>query len=400
MPGRCIRGKNLKYDVTVVGAGPAGSMAAKTAAELGLEVLLIEKRQEIGSPVRCAEGTGKKSLMKFIELNPKWIAARLKGARIYAPNGTAVKIYGNEEIGLILERKIFDRELAKLAARAGAQVLVKTRATGVLMENGFVRGITAKQLDKEFKVESKIVIAADGVESQVARWAGVDTAVKLKDIESCAQFLIADIDIDIEYADFYLGNKIAPGGYLWIFPKGEREANVGVGILGSKSGDLRAIDYLQSFIAKKYPRGKIIEMVVGGVPVSGPIKRAIANGLIIAGDAARQADPITGGGIVNAMYAGKIAGEVAARAVQLENYSIEVLREYEDRWRASLGKELARHYRVKEVLSTLTDEDLNSLAESLRGVDLAAQEFSVQVLLKELIPRNPKILFKLRKLLL
>ncbi|MEM2933449.1 MAG: NAD(P)/FAD-dependent oxidoreductase [Methanocellales archaeon] len=388
------------YDVIVVGAGPAGSTAAKTAAELGLNVLLIEKRQEIGTPVRCAEGTGKKSLMKFIELDPKWIAARLKGARIYSPNGTMVKIDGNEEIGLILERKIFDRELAKLAARAGAQVQVKTRATGVLMENGFVRGITASQLNKEFKIKSKVVIAADGVESQVARWAGVDTAVKLKDIESCAQFLIADIDIDEEYADFYVGNRIAPSGYLWVFPKGEREANVGVGILASKSSDLRAIDYLKNFAAKKFPNGKIIEMVLGGVPVSGPIKRAIANGLIIAGDAARQADPITGGGIVNAMYAGKIAGEVAARAVEEENYSSEVLREYEDRWRASLGKELARHYKVKEVLSSLTDEDFNSLAESLQGIDLKAQEFSVHVLLKELILRNPKILFKLRNLFL
>jgi digeranylgeranylglycerophospholipid reductase len=390
----------LKYDVVVVGAGPAGSTAAKTAAELGLDVLLIEKRQEIGSPVRCAEGTGKKSLMKFIKLDPKWIAARLKGARIYAPNGTMVKIYGNEEIGLILERKIFDRELAKLAARAGAQVQVKTRATGVLIENGFIRGIKARQLDKEFKVESKIVIAADGVESQVARWAGVDTTVKLKDIESCAQFLIADIDIDEEYADFYVGNKIAPGGYLWVFPKGEREANVGVGILGSKSSDLRAIDYLQSFAAKKYPKGKIIEMVVGGVPVSGPIKCTVANGLIIAGDAARQADPITGGGITNAMHAGKIAGEVAARAIQEGNYSIEVLKEYEDRWRASLGRELARNYKVKEIFSALTDEDLNSLAASLQGIDLKAEEFSVHLLLKELIPRNPKILFKLKNLFL
>ncbi|MEM2924940.1 MAG: NAD(P)/FAD-dependent oxidoreductase [Methanocellales archaeon] len=388
------------YDVIVVGAGPAGSIAAKTAAELGLKVLLIEKRQEIGTPVRCAEGTGKKSLMKFIELNPKWIAARLKGARIYSPNGAMVKIDGNEEIGLILERKIFDRELAKLAARAGAQVQVKTKATGVLMENGFVRGIIASQLDKAFKIESKVVIAADGVESQVARWAGVDTTVKLKDIESCVQFLMADIDIDEEYADFYVGNKIAPGGYIWVFPKGEREANVGVGILGSKSGDLRAIDYLQSFVAKKFPNGKIIEMVVGGVPVSGPIKRAIANGLIIAGDAARQADPITGGGIVNAMYAGKIAGEVAAKAVQEGNYSIEVLNEYEIRWRATLGKELAKHYKVKEVFSTLTDDDLNSLAESLQGINITTKDFSVHILLKELILRNPKILFKLRNLFL
>lgn len=386
------------YDVAVVGAGPAGSVAAKTAAELGLDVLLIEKRQEIGAPVRCAEGAGRKLLMEFITSDPKWIAASMKGARIYAPNGTVLRIGGEEEIGVILERKIFDRELAKLAARAGAQVQVKTRATGVIINDGFVCGITACHLDEAFKIESKIVIAADGVESQVARWAGIDTTVKLKDIETCAQFLIADIDINEEYADFYIGNNVAPGGYIWVFPKGEREANVGVGILGSRSGDLRAIDYLRSFVAKKFPGGKIIEMVVGGVPVSGVIDCAMANGIMVAGDAARQADPITGGGITNAMCAGRVAGEVAAKAVQEENYSAEVLREYEDRWRASIGKDLARNYRVKEILSNFTDEDLNSLANSLKGIDFRSKDFDIKILLKELVLKNPKILFKLRNI--
>lgn len=388
---------NIKqsYDVIVVGAGPAGSVAAKAASERGLDVLLIEKRQEIGAPVRCGEGAGRNMLREFITPDPKWIAAILMGARIIAPNGTVVKIGGEQEMGIILERKIFDRELAKLAARAGAQVQVKTKATGVIMNSGSVCGIIARYLDKELKIDSKIVIAADGVESQVARWAGIDTSLKLKDIETCVQFLMADINIDPDFADFYVGNEIAPGGYIWVFPKGEREANVGVGILGSRSGNLRAIDYLQRFVAKKFPGSKVIEMVVGGVPVSGPIKTAIGNGIMLAGDSARMADPITGGGITNAMYAGRIAGEVAAKAVQQGDSSTNVLREYEARWRTLLEKSLTRNYRVKEVIGGFTDENLNTLAESIKGVNLKSKDFDVRDLVKELVIRNPVMLFKL-----
>ena len=111
-----------EYDVIVVGGGPAGSLAARTAAQQGLDVLLIEKRQEIGDPIRCAEGVGKVGLAEFMDPDPKWICADIKEARIYSPDGTCIelteKMAGNE-VGYVLERKIFDRAVAKTAARGG-----------------------------------------------------------------------------------------------------------------------------------------------------------------------------------------------------------------------------------------------------------------------------------------
>src|SRR5450759_4645220 len=97
------------YDVLVIGAGPAGSIAAKTAAEKGLDVLLIEKRQEIGDPVRCAEGVSKQYLKRHVEIDKKWICADLKGSRIYAPDGTKIEMaeeIAGGEVGYVLERKI------------------------------------------------------------------------------------------------------------------------------------------------------------------------------------------------------------------------------------------------------------------------------------------------------
>jgi len=388
-----------QYDVVVVGAGPAGSITAKNAAQNGLDVLLIEKRQEIGDPVRCAEGVNKLSLRQHIEPDYRWICADVKGSRIFSPDGTKVEMseeMSGGEVGYVLERKLFDRALAYEAAMAGAEVMVKTRATGLVMEDGFVRGVNLMHLGNEFTVRSKIVIGADGVESKVGRWAGIDTSLHPSDIETCTQFLVAGMDIDPDFCHFYLGNKIAPAGYIWAFPKGKNLANVGIGILGSKSGKHRAVTLLSDFVKKNMPDAKIIEMVVGGVPVSGTIERTIANGLMLVGDAARQSDPITGGGIINGMDAGKIAGEVAAAAIADGDVSASRLEEYETRWRATIGREIDSSLMVKNSFTRFTDDDLNSLAHSLKDVNFTSMR--LMDLLYALFKANKKLLWDLRDL--
>lgn len=401
LPGRSYQGDPMKdnYDIIVVGAGPAGSIAAKTAAEKGLSVLLIEKRQEIGDPVRCAEGVSKLALKKHIEPDPRWICADMKGSRIFSPDGTSIHMaeeIAGGEVGYVLERKIFDRALAYESAKAGAEVMVKTRATGLIIENGSVCGIKAMHLGKEYDIRSKIVIGADGMESKVGRWAGIDTSLKPSDMETCVQYLMSGVNIDQEYCQFYVGKKIAPCGYIWIFPKGGNMANVGIGILGSESGEKRAVDYLNEFVKEKLPEASIIEIDYGGVPVSGTVERTIANGLMLIGDAARQSDPVTGGGIINAMEAGEIAGEVAYNAILANDVSTRSLQEYEDRWRATIGKAIDNGLIVKDTFVKFTDEDLNSLAHSLKGVNF--NKMSLIDLLYALFKANKKLLWDLRVL--
>lgn len=390
------------YDVLVIGAGPAGSIAAKTAAEKGLDVLLIEKRQEIGDPVRCAEGVSKEYLKKHVEIDKRWVCADLKGSRIYSPDGTKIEMaeeISGGEVGYVLERKVFDRALAEQAAKAGAEVRVKTRATGLIIEDDFVRGARIMHLGKECEVRAKIVIGADGVESKVGRWAGIDTALKPIDIETCVQYLIAGVDINQEYGEFYIGNELAPGGYIWVFPKGEGKANVGIGILGSKMGKFkpRPGDYLNDFLQKKFPSARIVEMVFGGVPVSGSIEKTSTNGLMLVGDAARQSDPITGGGILNAMDAGKLAGEAAYAAIAAGDVSLGKLEEvYEARWRATIGHAIDMSLIVKNCFINLKDEDLDSLAHSLK--DVKFERMSLIDLLQALFKANRKLLWDLRVL--
>jgi digeranylgeranylglycerophospholipid reductase len=389
------------YDVLIIGAGPGGALAARTAAEAGHSVCMIEKRPAIGTPVRCAEGIGKEPLKEFIQPDSRWIAADIERARIISPNGTSINLEqdrAGNEVGYVLDRKVFDRELVWLAAEAGSDVMVKTRATAPIMENGTVRGARVIACGRPMDIHADVVIAADGVEAQFARWAGLDTTVPLREMMSCVQYLMTDIDIDPVSTDFYLGNEIAPEGYLWIFPKGERTANVGIGISGRKSRNgSRAKDYLDRFVAERFPNGKVIEWIVGGVSVCRPLDCTVADGLLVAGDAARVVDPLTGGGIYNAMYTGRLAGQVASDCVSAGTCSKEALMPYDIAWRTShMGTVLDRNYKIKEYFITLDDKKLNILAESLANVNF--KEFKAATLIKELIRRNPKMLYELKAL--
>jgi digeranylgeranylglycerophospholipid reductase len=386
-----------EYDVIVVGGGPAGSITAKVAAQKGCDVLLIEKRQEIGNPVRCGEACSKDTISRHIDLDSKWISTDVSGVRLYSPNGTPIIMSeGAGRPGVVLERKIFDIALAQSAAKAGAEIYVKTSAIGVIKDNKSIVGVKVRSYGEEFEIKSKIVVGADGIESKVGRWAGIDTALKLKDVETCAQFLMSNIDIDQDFCEFIMGNTVSPGGYAWIFPKGKRMANVGIGVAGNRTNEGIPIDCLKRFVDKRFPDGKTIGLVVGAVPTSNPIEKTVVNGLLLVGDAARQADPITGGGIHNSMECAQIAGDVIAEAISKKDYSTKILNKYEKAWRATIGKAIEKNYHIKEMFLKMTDKQLDDLAHSLKDVKFS--EMSTLTFLKQLIKHNPRMFFELRSL--
>lgn len=343
-----------RYDLIVVGAGPAGSMAAYTAARAGLAVLLLEKRQEIGSPVRCAEGVGHEQLVPFIEPDRRWIAAEVRAAEIVAVAGSLARsLRADGGRGYILERRVFDRVLAERAARAGAEVRVKTAATGLLLEGGRVRGVRFRGGDSpggagEVEVEAQVVIGADGVESEVGRWAGLSGPLPLADTMVCAQYLLAGIEVDPACTAYTFDPELAPGGYAWVFPKGEGRANVGLGVCAELARS-SALDYLHRFIESRrsLAQGRPVTLVAGNVPVALSPARLVRHGLMLVGDAARQVDPLTGGGIANAMAAGRLAAEVAVEAITAGDPTAAFLSRYQERWRGSLGRKMERNYRLR-----------------------------------------------------
>jgi len=360
----------MKYDVVVVGGRVAGSASSLFASKGGLDVLMIEKRQEIGTPVQCGEATTKDTYKTLgIKPSKKYLRAELKGSDIHAPNGKHVRVEGGKIHGFmkgyVVERKIFDKELAIESAKAGTDIMVKTTVKDLIMKDGNVCGVVAKHLGKTFDIKADIVIAADGLESNLSRLAGLKTVNTVKDIGSCAQYEMVGVDIPPNYMQLYFGDEIAPGGYLWIFPKGEGVANVGLGILNSKE---TAYHYLTKFIRKL--DATPVELNIGGVPISGPMDQTFSSGLMVVGDAAGHADPINGAGIENSVTCAKIAGEVAVEAIENEDTSSKYLKRYQDLWRLAIGKNIENSLKYRKIVDKLTDDDFNALAEFLEKKDL------------------------------
>jgi len=391
------------YDVVIVGAGPAGSMTAKFAAKGGAKVLMVEKRQEIGSPVRCGEGISRGWLDSVgIKLDAKSLARQVKGAKIVAPNGTpfylSEKVAGNE-VGLVIDRVFFDKLLAKDAVKAGADLLLKTSAVGLLKSGEKVTGVKLKAFGKSEEVECGCVVAADGFESQVGRWAGLNTSLAPRDITSCFQYRLTNIKYDPDYCEFILGSK-APGGYIWIFPKDEDTANVGIGMQLTKLKDPGEVKKrLDKFILgdPRLRRGRPLEMVSGAVSICAPIDKTVVDGALLVGDAARQIDPITGGGISNSCKAGKVAGEVLAKAAKEKNYSSKSLQRYENGWRDIMENQLYRNWMAKEKLVTLSDETFNKVITTLNEVGV--EKMSTMAILKAIEQRHPDLVKEFQEFL-
>jgi len=362
----------LRYDVVVSGAGPSGSMAARAAAEQGAAVVLIEEHPQVGLPVSCAEGLSLNGLRDAgIEPTPEVVSQEVARSRIYAPNGKYLELSLSGRAAYTINRDVFDRVLSERAVEAGAELMTGTKVTEVLRQNGVISGVFARQGSETLRIEAKVVIGADGYASTVRRTAGLGKWYP--DVVTCAQYKLGGLELEEpEVYDFYLGREVAPGGYAWVFPKSAEVANVGLGI--RKIHTESPIKYLKRFVAND-PRFKDaeIQLVNGGIcPVSGVLETIVSDGLMLAGDSAGQLVPFTGAGVHTSIVAGRIAGEVAACAVDEGDVSASRLSEYERRFDALWGKQIRDSRKVINILDRFNDDDLNSLLYALTSEDILA----------------------------
>jgi digeranylgeranylglycerophospholipid reductase len=357
-------------DVLVVGAGPAGALAAWQAKQAApeLDVALLERDRAVGSPVRCAEGVGDAGLREFARPDgADWAARKISRVIFLAPDDTEVKV-AERDVGWVLDRTRFDAYLAAQAAAAGAAVLVGTEATGMTRTADGRWHVRVKQRGVDEIYRARVVIGADGVEAMVGRWAGIDTRVPARDMESCAQYVLQGIDCDPDAIYLQFGDRIAPGGYAWIFPRGVGVANVGLGLVALKADGRNAREYLDAWVAQRYPTAARTALTVGGVIVHTTIKRTYSDGVLIAGDAAHMINPLSGGGIVNAMKAGRLAGCTAAAAIREGDTSERRLAAYHQAWMELLGDDHLKYYRIKQALEGLDDTFFNGLARTVNRI--------------------------------
>ena len=380
------------YDIIVVGAGPAGSMAARFAAEQGVSVLMLEKDRDVGYPVRCGEAISKAGVEEFIPSDDKWIAAKISKFSFNAPDGSEVIVeFG--DAGYVLERRIFDYELARTAAEAGAEILTRAYVNGLLFEEGKVSGIKYEINGEQKEVKAKIVIAADGVESRVGRWAGLETHIDFRDMESSVQITAANIPVDQNTLYFYFGQDVAPNGYFWVFPKGQHKANIGLGVSGLIGKKKSAQSFLDDFINKHYPNAPVLTKIAGGVPCSITLNKISGPGIMLVGDAARQVNPLSGGGIASGMIGGKIAGTIAGEAIKQNK--LNYILTYDKAWNDRLGKRHETFNRIKEGIYNFSDDKFNSIAHSVLKIPIEKRTLG-KVFTAALI-NNPSLLVDIAK---
>lgn len=353
-----MKDRDMKEDiaVVVVGAGPAGSCASEAAASLGVSVMMVDKKREIGSPVQCGgflpEASELQKLMPRARLPEtlsnipeRAILHRTRWQRAYSPSGNRKQF---AVAGRILDRRAFDRYLAARAARAGARVVPSARARiidGSIELSGRIRS----------RIRPKVIIGADGPHSVVSRAMNNPP----QEIGICLEYEMADVRIDPDAVEMYFTAQFAPGGYAWIIPVGEDSANVGVGVRASYLSGQSLPDLLDRFVREhpiakeKLMGGEVLAVMRGAVPAGGSVPTIQKDNMLLAGDAAGQVMATSGGGIPLAVVAGRIAGEVAAWHLQGKV----PISDYSSRIRDEFGTQLARSVQLRKMVDMAMRSD-------------------------------------------
>ena len=361
-----------KFDVIVVGAGTGGSMAAKTLAEAGLKVCMIDRKAEpdIGDKV-CGDAIGKHHFDNVGIAHPsgKELDQKIEGIKVYSPDmETEVNVKGEGVHGYLVNRLIFGQRLVKEAKAAGATLMDQTIVTDPIIKDGYVVGVSIKNLKtgENSELHAKVVVDASGhsavLRKKLPAELGIEKEVADEDVEICYRE-IREIKEPVEdpgFCKIYLDLKRFPGGYCWIFPKSPTTVNVGLGVAMTKGFPNPKDLYTKLVLSMPMFKGSRVLTGGGGlVPTRRPISPMVGNGIIIIGDAACQVNPIHGGGIGSSMMGGVRAAEIIIDALENGDVSREALWPYTGIFMEAYGAKQAGLDIFRMLLQSLSNEEMN-----------------------------------------
>ncbi len=350
------------YDVAVIGAGPAGTSAALHAAKAGLRTLLVEEHRSVGSPVHCGECLSRAAVQRMGWTLPDDVVGMpVKGIRVLFPQQHSTLV---SESGFVLEKERFEAWIASQAVQASAELRVNTLVVDAKREGDAKTGTWKIQTNNEV-VESKILVDATGVKAFLSAKLGLNT--RFSSVIG-VQYELQDIP-NTGYLDFYLWPDLAPSGYLWMIPKKNGRANVGL----VTNQNTKAKLFLDAFLQrqgwsnkKNNPRNPATPTTAFGglIPASGPLANTTADGLMLVGDAAGFTSPLFEGGTQLSLVSGRFAAQTAAEALAAGDASKGGLQKYVERWRSEFP-DYNQILSGKHKLYALSEKELVDLASTL-----------------------------------
>jgi len=356
-------------DVLVIGAGPGGGNAALQCARQGLSTMLIEDHSAIGTPVHCGECISDLACDNLnLDLPEHVISKRVHGIRVIFPDGTEKCL---TEEGYVLEKHLFERWIADKAVEAGASMHLSHKLSSMdrVEEDGRFVGWKCDGKGEQFPIQAKVVIDASGVAAVCSKVVNIDEDTPLNTMGKVVagmQYELLEVPTD-GYLDFYIWPKYAEKGYLWMIPKCDGRANVGL-VTEDRPRTKKALD---EFIGITH--FKELEQVPppwkekgnpafgGTIPISGPFENTHYDGLMLVGDAAGFTSPLFEGGSHLALKSAVYAAETAAAAIAEDDVSAERLAIYTKLWKDEFPP-YDKILRGKNALFDLTDDEMSVMA--------------------------------------
>jgi digeranylgeranylglycerophospholipid reductase len=346
--------KTEEADILVIGAGPAGLISACKAASKKADVVVLEEHEKIGQPCHCAGLLSLKGLERLgIPADGPYVQNKVKGARFFSPSGLSFTVEKDEPVACVVDRRLFDRFLAKKTTEAGARISLNKEVKSI--ERGEKKVII--QIEKE-KYYAKMGIDAEGVSARITK------AIGLKPLDrdltlSGLQYDLENVGIDQNYVEVHIGRNTAPCFFAWVIPLSKGRARVGLGCKGVNPKEL-----LEEFVTRRFGDEDDLEwgdVRSGLIITGGPIDRTFSDKFLAVGDAAGQVKPTTGGGVILGGTCASIAGETAAEAVACRDCSASFLSRYENLWKDELSKDFRMMLLARRVMNRLSDRALNKL---------------------------------------
>ncbi len=363
----------LDYDLIVVGAGPAGSSAAYAAAKNGIKVALLEKEENVAQTVRTSGVTWIDYAKEFGI--PEDCYNPIRTYNFCSPNNT-VSISDSKPKAAVLDVRKTYRFLADMAKRNGAEIFVNTNVTNVIKENESIVGVKASIPNDEMIFRARMIIDASGFQSAVSKSLGLVKQWERFGVGAEYEAEVENIKSDTWW--LMVGQMYSPAGYAWIFPLGKNTVRIGVGV-GKPESQVDPTQRLDELIEKGAgpikDLGKITkkEFHYGLIPNEGLSRKTVYDNLILVGDTAGMANPLVLEGIRYAIKYGRVAGDVASKAIKAGDTSEKALQHYEETWKKEIESKIKSAHKVQAKWLKLSDDDWDKEIDIISN--LTADEF-------------------------